>query len=1313
MLNISTPTHSFVQILRTGTGGALMLLAFLSCLAGPANAVADPPINYGLECEQSGAGGVFECKPGTPGGQVTWAISAYGNCPAPGCSTLAQAIQAQIDGARAEFPGNYSPPCGIVFRGADTPFPNSVYTLGTLSGQRGTVRFRAFDNAGGGNTGCFEQPQDAPYPASWNRPVTCEAPWEVEDSGRNAYCRRPAVECPFCKKNKQLGNPIELATAAKVETQVDYAAPGAFALRFERTYNSHGFIRPAGDPVAAAINSSYSGFGVHWRHNYDRRVVAVNSPATLAYVVNAHGEYKTFFKSASGWVGRGYYTEALVELLDGAGARSGWRYTMSDDVVEQYDANGRPVLLTSRSGLQQSFVYADGTASGPNGGIAVDSPAGAPFALQAGLPLRVTDSFGRSLTFAYLMSGQLDHILDPNGNSIGFTYDVFGQLKTINYPDTRTRTYLYASDDNPGTQYPFSLLTGIVDENHTADLMRYALFTYDTAFRPYSTEHAGGVEKYVISDYSWAGGLPRGSAGTINVQVSDPFTTASTRRLKVVNGVYRDNGDTFPCGTPGCSGTVSTSLSYDVNGNVASNTDFNGNQTCYGYDLTRNLETTRIEGLTSGASCATALAATSLPAPARRIATTWHSTFRIPVTITEPTTAGNKVTTYTHDANGNVLTRSVTVDGTTRTWTYTYDQFGRVLTASDPRNNTTTNSYYANTAAQGVNRGMLASVTNAAGHTTSITSYNAHGQPLSITDANGLTTTMAYDARQRMTGRTVGGESTIYDYDGVGQLKKVTLPDSSFLNYTYDAAHRLTQIQDGLGNRVIYTLDNMGNRVKEDYADPANVLTRTRSRVYDALNRLQQDIGGATPATQISQYSYDNNGNQTGMTDPLNRSTTQSYDALNRLLQVVDPFNGAAAPTKYEYDAQDNLTKVTDPKNLATVYTYNGFNELTNQSSPDTGATNFTYDNAGNLQTKIDARGVTATYSYDALNRVGSISYPAYQSDPAETVSYGYDTCSNGKGRLCSITDKTGTTTYSYDIRGRALSKAQTVAGLTQTIGYGYNAAGQMNSMTLPSGKIVTYAYLNNRITGVTYDGQPIVKNADYEPFGPVGEWAWGNDSVANPNKHTRFFDLDGRNTKIESGPTTGSIEPTLIVYDAASRITDLQKLTNNVIDPTKSATYGYDNLDRLTAVSPNAGNTNPTRGYSYDGVGNRLTSTIASATTSYGYGSTSHRLDSLSGAITKSYSYDADGNRTADGTTTWSYGGNNRPISIAIPGGTPVTIQAGINALGQRVTKTVNGTLTRFVYDEGGRLIGEYDNTGKAKQETLWFNDLPVAVIK
>jgi YD repeat-containing protein len=72
----------------------------------------------------------------------------------------------------------------------------------------------------------------------------------------------------------------------------------------------------------------------------------------------------------------------------------------------------------------------------------------------------------------------------------------------------------------------------------------------------------------------------------------------------------------------------------------------------------------------------------------------------------------------------------------------------------------------------------------------------------------------------------------------VGQLTQVTLPTGASLTYTYDAAHRLTDITDQLGNRIHHTLDPMGNRTKEETFDPVNNLTQTRGRVYDALNRL-------------------------------------------------------------------------------------------------------------------------------------------------------------------------------------------------------------------------------------------------------------------------------------------------------------------------------------------------------------------------------------------------------------------------------------------------------------------------------------------
>jgi hypothetical protein len=46
-----------------------------------------------------------------------------------------------------------------------------------------------------------------------------------------------------------------------------------------------------------------------------------------------------------------------------------------------------------------------------------------------------------------------------------------------------------------------------------------------------------------------------------------------------------------------------------------------------------------------------------------------------------------------------------------------------------------------------------------------------------------------------------------------------------------------------LGNKVHYTLDTEGNRTNETTTDPSNQLTKTLTRSYDALNRLQQVTG--------------------------------------------------------------------------------------------------------------------------------------------------------------------------------------------------------------------------------------------------------------------------------------------------------------------------------------------------------------------------------------------------------------------------------------------------------------------------------------
>ena len=60
------------------------------------------------------------------------------------------------------------------------------------------------------------------------------------------------------------------------------------------------------------------------------------------------------------------------------------------------------------------------------------------------------------------------------------------------------------------------------------------------------------------------------------------------------------------------------------------------------------------------------------------------------------------------------------------------------------------------------------------GHVTTISAYDAHGDPKTITDQNGLVTQLTYTPRGWIATRTVGGLLTQFTYDNVGQLTQVT-----------------------------------------------------------------------------------------------------------------------------------------------------------------------------------------------------------------------------------------------------------------------------------------------------------------------------------------------------------------------------------------------------------------------------------------------------------------------------------------------------------------------------------------------------------
>lgn len=880
--------------------------------------------------------------------------------------------------------------------------------------------------------------------------------------------------------------------------------------------------------------------------------------------------------------------------------------------------------ITDRAGLTQTLAY------DPNGHL-----------------ISVTDATGRQLTFTYDTSSRIATMTDPAGGLYTYTYDASNNLSAVTYPDGKAKTYLYNEPANTsGANLP-NALTGIVDENGN----RYATYSYDTSGRAISTGHANGADLYTLA------------YDTNSTVVTDPLGTARTYNFTTVLGVVKSTGVNQPGGS-GCA-AAGSNMTYDANGNVASRTDFNGVVTTYTYDLTRNLETSRTE-------------ASGTP-QARTISTVWDATFRLPTQITEP----GRVTNYVYDSHGNATQQSVqdTATGATRprTTAYLYSSSvpGAILSQviygarTDVADQTRTTYYDPAAACSGAAagcRGQIQSVTNALGQITSITSYDANGRPLSLTDPNGLTTTLSYTPRGWLTSKTVGSQTTGYSYDNVGQLTQISTPDGQLITYTYDPAHRLTDIQDGLGNRIHYTLDAMGNRTRQDTYDATGTLSATHSRSFDALNRLYQDIGALN---QTTTYGYDASGNLKSATDPLNHSTSYQYDALNRLTQTTDANLGNA---RYAYNPLDQLTQVADPRNLTTSYTVNALGDQTRLVSPDTGTTNQTYDATGNLTRKTDARNQTTSYQYDALNRLTAITY-----QDGTQARYTYDQGPNGVGRLTQLQDGSGTTAYQYDPYGHVTTKTQGADSLQ----YSYDpSTGNLTQITYPNNLVVSYSYARGRISAINVNATPLLTNIQYQPFGAVKSWTFGNGQP-----YTRSFDTDNRLSSYPLGTTVKTLS-----YDAASRLTGIS-------DPTTPQTLGYDPLNRLTSYATATAN----QGYQYDANGNRTQLTLGSSTYAYTLNPANNQLQATTGPTAQSYQYDATGNITNDSLHSLSYDARGRLVQAN-------TTTYRLNALGQRTAKTNAGVSTRYLYDEAGHLL--YETGASGNKDYIYLGDLPVAVI-
>jgi RHS repeat-associated protein len=509
------------------------------------------------------------------------------------------------------------------------------------------------------------------------------------------------------------------------------------------------------------------------------------------------------------------------------------------------------------------------------------------------------------------------------------------------------------------------------------------------------------------------------------------------------------------------------------------------------------------------------------------------------------------------------------------------------------------------------------------------TRFNGRGYMLEQADGQGQATQSRRDPATNQVLSTTDslGRATAFEYDSVGNVTKITDPNNQSTRFEYEPTfNRVTKITDAMNQVTEFTYDPANGNLLTT-KDPLNHVTTIMYNAFGQPTTVQGPIATEPPTT----FAYDTNGNLITTTDPLGNATQRAYDAVSRLVTL------------------------TDPRQLQTQFRYDGLNRVTEIADARQGITRFSYDQNGNLLTVQDAKAHATSYTYDSMDRLFTRKDALNRQE-----TYMYDPA----GNLTTFTDrKTQPATFQYDALNRR-TRADYADGSFTT--FTYDAIGRLSRATdsLSGTSDFFYDNLDRLFLEVTPQGAVAY---EYDAIGRRTKM-----TVAGQAPVTYQYDAASRLTQVAQG--------SLIVglgYDAAGRRTSLTYPNGT------STSYAYDNASRLTTITHNGpSGVIEDLTYTYDAAGNRISQTRANGTASLlptavssATYDTANEQTQFAGAT---LTYDQNGNLTGDGTNTYTWDARNR--LVAISGGT--TASFSYDALGRRVSKTVNGVATQYLYD-------------------------------
>ncbi len=1051
------------------------------------------------------------------------------------------------------------------------------------------------------------------------------------------------------------------------ETDARIDEPAGPPLVFRRTYHSS--------------NAVVGPMGLGWTHPWASKIslfIAGSSsrPQVLEHLT-ADGR-RFFFTGRINGTAPGIYDLFQPFELVATLVETGTEYQITDldGTVTRFDqtASGRWKSTTDRFGNALTATYTGSDLT------------------------RVASSLARGFTLAYT-GGRLTSVTDDAGNQWRYAY-TGGLLTGVFGPENASATpnisYVHATDPAPGTAQH---LVQIKDSG--GDVVEG--FEYDSTGRvikrfsggaSYGTSTSGQV----TLEYPTAILHPGQTIATRVIDRTLPLSQTSTFSWTYQGGRGLVTALSGFC--PDCPVPANVQKLYDTSNRVIREIDGEGRITDFTWDA-NGLEATRREAVGT---------------PLERLTGTFRTYGAWPSFVTrieQPSIVkfGQlKVTTRALSGGETTLTESVAayilpadVSPTTFTTTTTFDSRHRVLSFDGPRSpeaDVETRTYYPD-ADPLANRGRLQTLTRPPSITASYASYDIVGNAKTLTNPNGVVTTLVTDERGRVESSTTEGDAiyvdpltTITVWNADNQIESLTLPKGNTIQYGYDAIGRATSYErrpDTVtpGEKKITAFNDASLVTTEEYREPDNTLRWTRTLSYFSSGLLSTITypGGATEA-----FTYDSDGAQETFKDARHASpnVTYLYDQLGRLRQVDQVLGAGFTSTAYEYDAHDGLKKITDPNGNQTFYTQDDFGRTRTIQSPATGLTTRTHDAAGNVLTETDSLGVTVTKTYDAGGRMTSEVFP----NPTENATYVYDetppTAWYGIGFLTSNSDPSGVTRIDRERRGLLFQERRTVGADSWTATYDSDFNGNTKAITYASGTRYDFTHDgSDRLKSITRnsDALAILSNVAYRPFGPETSWTYGNGLTETRGWDQRYFPT----SQVVSG---GILDHTMVCDNDGN----VNTRTDNLI-PANSRTNTFDDLGRQTGASGPWG----AGGFTYDPL-NRQSKTAGAQTPNYFYTAGGVLLDNATGAEAEDFNHDARGQMNLQGAR--AYGFSQRHQLETIDEGAEGRFTHA--PTGFRTKTEYQGDTRHFFFAPSGELLSWWD--GYRWIDYLWLNGKPVA---